>query len=154
MGRQTATSSSESAPPRRRDWRATACAAPTWPAPVARATSAVLPTERPMKSTCKSIATWLAIPTPAIAAGPRRPTIISEAMLIASRRRFSTRLGQARERTPWLSGPLRPGAELPVSGGAAAGPGGPSAVRARAGEAMGFYRPREALCASSATMAR
>ena len=35
------------------------------------------------------------------------------------------------------------------------GRGGPRrAVRARAGELMGFYRPREALCASSATMAR
>ena len=28
MGRQTATSSSESAPPRRRDWRAAACGRP------------------------------------------------------------------------------------------------------------------------------
>ncbi len=70
-----------------------------------------------MKRTCKSIATWLAIPTPAIAAGPRRPTIISEAMLIASRRRFSTRLGQARERTLWE----RPGAGR--RGGATAGRG-------------------------------
>ena len=105
-----------------------------------------------MKRTCKSIATWLAIPTPAIAAGPRRPTIISEAMLIASRRRFSTRLGQARERTLWER-PAAAGRGAPVGRGAV-GPGGPSAVRARAGELMGFYRPREALCASSATMAR
>ena len=120
-----------------------------------------------MKRTCKSIATWLAIPTPAIAAGPRRPTIISEAMLIASRRRFSTRLGQARERTLWAAAagavaasraPVAPAPRRTRAGAAVGGPGRPrrrSAVRARAGVAdAAFYRPREAVCASSATMAR
>jgi hypothetical protein len=66
------------------------------PAPTARATRAVFPTDRPLKATSESCATWLPAPTAATAGGPSRPTIIRLAMPRNVTETFSTRLGQAR----------------------------------------------------------
>ncbi len=81
------------------DCRAAVLASSWSPAPMNRATTAVVPTLRAMKAAMAKKIGWLVKPIAAIAAGPTPPTIIMSTMLNNWINSCSTTAGQAKWRT-------------------------------------------------------